>query len=369
MSKVIKIVLIVLLVIVLALVGVAAYVLSSMRADAVEIVEKPIDLEAPDEPEPVSVVSDEATPTPTQMPIYEEEAKADNIVNILLVGTDSRSTKDLQEAQGRSDTMMLASINTDKGTITLVSFMRDARVHRIGKSGRFTFYNRLNGAYSGGYAGGGPGELINTLNKNFQLDIQEYICIGFDGFAALIDQIGGLDVHCDQAEINFINDRIKGSYVNEPAIVRKANTIKAEPGVIHLDGAQCLIYARNRHTGVDGGSGNDFDRVSRQQEILELVFEKVSKEMNEQSVLALITFATSYVSTNMKLETMTGIAKILLTKGMTFTKTTVPAVGSYTHYVDEDGKKSDLLTFDLDAAAAELNALLYGDSFVPTPAP
>ena len=369
MSKVIKIVLIVLLVIVLALVGVAAYVLSSMRADAVEIVEKPIDLEAPDEPEPVSVVSDEATPTPTQMPIYEEEAKADNIVNILLVGTDSRSTKDLQEAQGRSDTMMLASINTDKGTITLVSFMRDARVHRIGKSGRFTFYNRLNGAYSGGYAGGGPGELINTLNKNFQLDIQEYICIGFDGFAALIDQIGGLDVHCDQAEINFINDRIKGSYVNEPAIVRKANTIKAEPGIIHLDGAQCLIYARNRHTGVDGGSGNDFDRVSRQQEILELVFEKVSKEMNEQSVLALITFATSYVSTNMKLETMTDIAKILLTKGMTFTKTTIPAVGTYSSYVDEDGKKTDLLAFDLDAAAVELNALLYGDSFVPTPAP
>jgi hypothetical protein len=61
--------------------------------------------------------------------------------------------------------------------------MRDARVHRIGKSGRFTFYNRLNGAYSGGYGGGGPGELINTLNGNFNHDIQEYVCIGFDGFA------------------------------------------------------------------------------------------------------------------------------------------------------------------------------------------
>jgi hypothetical protein len=66
---------------------------------------------------------------------------------------------------------------------------------------------------------------------------------------------------------------------------------------------------------------------------------------------------------------MTEIAKLLLTKGMSFTKTTIPAVGSYKHYVDEEGNKSDLLTFDLDAAAAELNALLYGDSFVPTPAP
>ncbi len=369
MSKIMKIVLIVLAVLVLAVLIVGIYVLTSMRADAVETVAKPVDLVLSEEPEPVEVVLSEPTPTPTLMPIYEEEAKADNIVNILLVGTDSRSTKATDSAEGRSDSMMLASINTDQGTITLISFMRDSRVHRVGKSGRFTFYGRLNGAFSGGYGGGGPGELINTLNENFKLDIQEYITVGFDGFAALIDQIGGLDVDCDQAEINFINDRIKGDFVNEPDIVRKASTIKSDPGVIHLDGAQCLIYARNRHTGVDGGSGNDFDRVNRQQEIIELVFQKVTKEMNEQSVLALITFASQYISTNMKLDTMTDLAKLLLSKGMTFTKTTIPAEGTYSNYVDEDGTKTDQLQFDLDEAADQLNILLYGESFVPTPTP
>ena len=160
------------------------------------------------------------------MPIYEEASKEDSIVNILLVGTDSRSTKGTGDVQGRSDSMMLASINTEKGTITLVSFMRDARVHRIGKSGRFTFFNRLNGAFSGGYGGGGPGELINTLNENFKLDIQEYVCIGFDGFAAMIDQIGGLDVDCDEAEINFINNRITGGFDNEPDVVYSASPIR-----------------------------------------------------------------------------------------------------------------------------------------------
>lgn len=369
MSKVMKIVLIVLLVVVLAVVGVGIYVLTNMHADAVETVEKPVDLGTSDEPEEITVVTDESESTPTPMPIYEEEAKSDNIVNILLVGTDSRSAEEVQSDEGRSDSMILASINTDKGTITLVSFMRDARVHRIGKSGRFTFYNRLNGAYSGGYAGGGPGELINTLNENFKLDIQEYICIGFDGFAALIDQIGGLDVDCDQAEINFINDRIKGYHVTEPSIVKHATTIKDDPGVIHLDGVQCLIYARNRHTGVDGGNGNDFDRVSRQQEIIQLVFKKVTTEMNESSVLALISFATNYVSTNMQLDTMTELAKILLTKGMTFTTTTIPAVGTYHNYVNESGTETSLLEFDIDAAADELNTLLYGESFVPTPTP
>ncbi len=368
MSKVMKIVLIVVLVLVLAVVGLGIFVLTSMRADAVQTVEKPVELNMPEETEAVSVVSGEPTPTPTAMPIYEEATKQESIVNILLVGTDSR-TKATGVVEGRSDSMILASINTEKGTITLVSFMRDSLVHRIGKSGRFTFYNRLNGAFSGGYGGGGPGELINTINENFKLDIQEYICIGFDGFAAMIDQIGGLDVDCDQAEINFINDRISGGHGNEPEFVYFTEHVKGEPGIIHLNGAQCLIYARNRHTGTDGGSGNDYDRVNRQQEIIQLVFEKVTKEMNEQSVLALISFATGYVSTNMKLETMTELAKLLLTKGMTFTKTAIPAAGTYSNYVDKEGTKTDMLEFDLDAAAAELNALLYGDSFVPTPTP
>jgi len=294
------------------------------------------------------------------MPIYEEETKAEEIVNILLVGTDSRSETGAESDEGRSDSMILASLNKDKGTITLVSFMRDARVHRIGKSGRFTFYNRLNGAYSGGYGGGGPGELINTLNGNFNLDIQEYVCIGFDGFAALIDQIGGIDVDLDQAEINFINDRIRGSYVNEPDIVRNADTIHSDPGITHLTGAQALIYARNRHTGFEGGSGSDFDRVSRQQEIIMLVYEKVTTQMNEQSVTALITFAANYISTNMKLDTMIDLAKVLLASKMSFVSTTVPAEGTYRSYVDENGVKTSLLDFDLDKAADSLNELLYG---------
>ena len=146
MTKVMKIILITLLVIVLAGVGLVWYVLGSMRADAVPTVAKPTENPAGTEaPEVITVISDDPTPSPTQMPIYEEESKDDDIVNILLVGTDSRSESELESSQGRSDSMMLASLNKSKGTITLVSFMRDSRVHRVGKDGTFTFYNRLNG--------------------------------------------------------------------------------------------------------------------------------------------------------------------------------------------------------------------------------
>ena len=119
-----------------------------------------------EEPATIQVVSEEPTPSPTPMPIYEEEALDDNIVNILLIGTDSRSADESENSEGRSDSMILASLNKETGKIALVSFMRDARVHRVGESGRFTFYNKLNGAYRGGYGGGGAGELIKTINGN-----------------------------------------------------------------------------------------------------------------------------------------------------------------------------------------------------------
>jgi len=371
MNKTMKIVLILLVVIVVAIGGFLWYVLGSMRSGAVETVEKP-DLEATDDAETeasiFTVDADEPTPSPTPMPIYEEETLEDSVINILLIGTDSRLEDTGEDSDGRSDSMILASLNKDTGKITLVSFMRDARVKRIGSSGKFTFYNRLNGAYSGGYAGGGPGELINTINYNFGLDIQEYIAIGFDGFATLIDEIGGLDVELDQAEINFINDRIKGDHELEPDIVKNASTISEDPGVIHLDGAQCLIYARNRHTGVDGGDGNDYDRVSRQQEIIQLVYEKLTTEMDQQSVYALITFATNYITTNMKLDTMMDLASFLLANDLEFATTSIPAAGSYNYYVDEDtGEKTELLEFNIKKASAALLELLYGAEETPEP--
>ena len=379
MSKVMKIILIVLLVIVLAVVGGGMYMLSSMRSNAVQTVAKPTeDLSATEEPASIQVISGDPTPSPTPMPIYEEEALDESIVNILLIGTDSRSADESENSEGRSDSMILASINTDTGKITLVSFMRDARVHRVGESGRFTFYNKLNGAYRGGYGGGGAGELIKTINGNFGLDIDQYIAIGFDGFATLIDKIGGLDVELDQAEINFINDRIKGDHELEPDIVKNAKTVTADPGVVHLDGAQCLIYARNRHTGTDGGEGNDFERVNRQQEIIQLIYKKVTSSMNEQSVLALMSFATNYITTNLDLGTMTTLAKVLLTSNMEFTSSTVPEDGTYKNYVaekvnSETGEttyeKTDQLEFNIKKAAAALQTLLYGAELTPTPEP
>jgi polyisoprenyl-teichoic acid--peptidoglycan teichoic acid transferase len=379
MSKIMKIVLIILLVIVLAVIGVGLYVLTSMRAGAVETVAKPTEgLDSTEEPSVITVISEDPTPSPTPMPIYEEETKDDNVVNILLIGTDSRSADETENSEGRSDSMILASLNKETGKITLVSFMRDARVRRIGTKGKFSFEQKLNGAYRGGYGGGGPGELITTINYNFGLDIQQYVAIGFDGFATLIDKIGGLDVELDQPEITFINDRITGNHELEPEIVKNAKTVSAAPGIVHLDGVQCLIYARNRHTGTEGSGGNDFERVNRQQEIIQLIYEKVTTQMNEQGVLALLSFAANYITTNLDLGTMTSLVKVLLANKMEFTTTTVPQEGTYKYYVAEitnketgevTYEKTDQLEFNIKKAASELQILLYGAELTPTPEP
>ena len=120
---------------------------------------------------------------------------------------------------------------------------------------------------------------------------------------------------------------------------------------------------------MDGGSGNDYDRVNRQQEIIQLVYNKVTKQMDEASVLALISFATNYVTTNMKLDTMTELAKLLLTNKMSFVSKTIPEPGTYSNFVDENGVETDQLEFDIEAAAAALNAMLYGEEGAPTPTP
>ncbi len=117
--------------------------------------------------------------------------------------------------------MMLASINTDKGTITLVSFMRDSRVHRIGKSGRFTFYSRLNGAYSGGYAGGGPGEL-------FRDSVYPKNCFGSLGLA--LERLPGPRLHrAPPARSHRAGVRIREAHATKPETLSFSSPLFPEP--------------------------------------------------------------------------------------------------------------------------------------------
>ena len=108
-----------------------------------------------------------------------------NIINVLLLGVDSETGK---AEGGRSDAIILLSLNKKTKTITLVSFLRDCYTYmNINGSERCCKTNHA-------YFWGGPAALIETLENNYKIEIDHYISVDFKSFPKLIDSLGGVSV-------------------------------------------------------------------------------------------------------------------------------------------------------------------------------
>ncbi len=178
--------------------------------------------------------------------------KTNGVTNILLIGSDSREQSD----SGRSDAMMLLSINGRTGTIYLTSFLRDMYVEIPGHGN-----NRLNMAYSYG----GAELLMETLKQNFDIDVNRYVLVNFQAFAHLLDAAGGVDLELTNAEVIYVNGYLAeyNSLENRPAGTDYLD--ESMSGLIHLNGPQALAYCRNRYIGTD------FARTGRQRKVLSAV--------------------------------------------------------------------------------------------------
>ncbi len=178
----------------------------------------------------------------SRIPIAEKPQADPQIHNYLLIGTDSRFSHG-SPMEGNSDTVIVATYNSRNKSYALTSLMRDAHVPVFGMgSDSEPYYDKLKGAFRLG----GIGCLINTVNDVFGLDIQKYVVIGLEGFIRVIDDVlHGIDLELTGSDIAFINSRIT-DYENESELIKNAPLIQEEPGLIHLTGAQALIYIRNR---------------------------------------------------------------------------------------------------------------------------
>jgi len=176
--------------------------------------------------------------------------------NILLIGTDRRT----KEEAGRSDVLILAHLDPKTSKVSLLSIPRDARVE-IPNHG----YDKINAAFNSDYFSDGGVELsiktvANLLNIDTK-DIRYYAIVNFEGFAKVIDAIGGVTI--DVKERMYYH-----SWTGDVKIDLK-------PGVQHLDGEKALEYARFRYDtwgdfGVDE-QGNVHGRVERQQELIKAI--------------------------------------------------------------------------------------------------
>ncbi len=164
-----------------------------------------------------------------------------NVINVLLVGLDSA---DALENGGRSDTIMLASLNKKTKKIYLTSFFRDTWTPmNIGGTTRF---NKINASY---YYGSDDA-LIDTFEKDFKIDVDYYVAVDFSSFTDIINALGGITVEVQQYEADYINRTT-------------VHTIDYGPAV-KLDGWEALVFARIRHS--DGDS--DVSRTRRQREVI-----------------------------------------------------------------------------------------------------
>lgn len=239
----------------------------------------------------------------------------DNIINILLVGIDTRSA-DLNKGEQHGDVQIILSINKDTGSVKLTSIQRDLFVTLPGYKNK----QRINVAYHFGQSnpnrnGGGGQFAMRTINHNFQMNIEYYATINFYGLASIVDALGGIDMEMTRAEATHINSYLRqhppayDNHKGDPDYVRQE--LEKVDGVQHLDGVQAVMYARTRK--VD----NDFGRTERQRKLLEVLLQKVMSEgMNVGRLMDLLGIVEPYVTTNMNFSDMFNLAVGLLQSGI-----------------------------------------------------
>ncbi|MBQ3968762.1 MAG: LCP family protein [Lachnospiraceae bacterium] len=208
-----------------------------------------------------------------------EVKQSANVQNILLIGIDTRAGSSWN---GLSDSMILCTINNDKKTITLTSFMRDLCVN-IPKYGAA----KLNAAHG---RGAGP-LLVQTIEENFKIHIDYYATVNFYNMINIIDALGGVDIDVTDEEANvmaiYIKQMCQGIGL-DPTPYYVTTT-----GHIHLNGMQAVAYARNRYT-----KGWDYKRTERQRIILTAIFAKLQRS-DLGTINSFLNAALPNITTNM----------------------------------------------------------------------
>ena len=182
-----------------------------------------------------------------------QKQKMSGYWTVAVFGVDSRNGDVGKGAN--ADVQIIANVNMGTGDITLTSVYRDTYLN-LGKGDR---YSKSNAAY----AEGGPEQAVAMLNKNLDLDIENYVTFNWKAVADVIDLLGGVDIDVSKAAFYYMNAYIhetclkSGISAQNPAAMYIKNA-----GPQHLNGVQAVAYARLRYMD------SDFERTKRQREVI-----------------------------------------------------------------------------------------------------
>ena len=258
----------------------------------------------------------------------------DNVINLLLIGLDSRTG--LQYG-GRSDTLILLSLNMLTKKINMTSFFRDTYTNI--ESGGSNSYNKINASYMKG----GADCLIETLEKDFKVDIDYYVTVDFSTFEDIIDELGGLTVTVQEYEAAYI---------------RRTEKISMPSGEnVKLNGKQALLFSRIRKCDSD----SDVSRTRRQRSVITSLINSI-KGASLAELMNMLNTLLPYVNTNLTVKEIQSYATQALGYGWLsyeITETTISDKGLFrTGYVGN----SSVVFIEFPKAAQKIQTAIYGTS-------
>lgn len=272
--------------------------------------------------------------------------------NIALFGVDSRDGE--LDKNTRTDTIMIASINQDTGEVKLVSLYRDTYLNLS-----TDVYNKANSAY----AKGGAQQAISMLNMNLDLNITDFVTVGFDGLIDAIDAVGGVEIDVQEEEIVHLNSYQKSIAGHQTGELNAAGEPEydategvdyiavTEAGLQTLNGLQATAYCRIRYVG------NDFARTSRQQTVLKQLAKK-AMTLNPATLNEIANAVFPQVATSLELseilELISGVAGYSIGESGKF-----PFDGYY--YTGYVGSMSCIVPQDLTHNVTLLHEFLFDE--------
>lgn len=262
--------------------------------------------------------------------------KEEYVTNILLMGIESIN------GGNRTDSMMIASINTKDKTIKLTSLMRDMYVDIPGYKG-----SKLNAAYSKG----GAQMLVDTIEKNFKIHIDAYASVGFDSLEKIVDLLGGVEIELGKKEAAYLR---KTNYISKP----QYRNVKE--GLQTLNGNQVVGYCRVRKVETLEGATSDYGRTLRQRKVLKAIFEKY-KTQNVVKLVSIMNQCLGYVDTNLTSAQIRKALEDVIENGiMTMESERIPVNGAFTEQKNYKGA-GWVLVPDLERNIQAMYEFIYLD--------
>ncbi|HPU63004.1 MAG TPA: LCP family protein [Mobilitalea sp.] len=262
----------------------------------------------------------------------------EGVYNILLLGEEAIGSG---SARGRTDVIIIATLNKNQKSIKLTSLMRDLLVQIPGYKD-----NKLNSAYEKG----GIDLLYETIALNFNIRLDGCVLVNFENFEKIIDLLGGLEITLTKGEAKYLNST---NYISNP----KYRNVKE--GKQLMNGNQVLGYARIRKRAAITGNNNDYGRTDRHRIILNAIFEKY-KTKSEMELVSIMFKVLPLVKTDIDSKTFEKLINTFIEMGtMEIEQLRIPADGTFTDNVKVRGM--DVLIPDLTENTKILHEFIFGN--------